>query len=276
MKIIAAGECCLDYYEGESQPRLGGITFNFALHAAGSFPNAEIHLLSAVRQEDRNSFTDRLVAAGIHHDLTLVESTPSIGIRLDDSGERTFHGYNPGGLLDWQVSEAQRRTIESADLVVLTRYHEIASLHRRLVRIPTRGKRVIDFADISGTPVTDLDTALADRELADVCIFGISPHEHSLRDGLLTMARENGGLFVITLAAEGAVAIERGIIHKQPAFPVSGVIDTTGAGDCFAAHFLSRWCNMASIDEALAAGCRAASRIIQQRGASPKQRTLPG
>ena len=268
MKVVAAGECCLDYYEGEPEPRLGGITFNFALHAAQAFPGAEIHLLSAVGEDARASFVTTLEAAGIQHDLTPVATTPSIGIRLDDNGERTFHSYDAGGLLDWEVSESQRQTIKDSDLVVLTRYHEIASLFHRLVRMPTRGRRVVDFADISGTPAANVDVVVAERGLADVCIFGLSPQEDSLRDRLSALALDYAGLLVITLAAEGAVAIKHGRTYHQPAFPVPEVVDTTGAGDCFAAHFLSRWCASDAIDDALAAGCLAASRIIQRRGAS--------
>jgi sugar/nucleoside kinase (ribokinase family) len=268
MKVVAAGECCLDYYDGESEPRLGGITFNFALHAAKAFPDAEIHLLSAVGEDARTAFTTGLEAAGIQHDLTPVAKTPSIGIRLDDNGERSFHSYDVGGLLDWKASESQRQTIEQADLVVLTRYHEIAPLFQRLVRLPTQGKRVVDFADLSGASASDINTIAEDRDLADVCIFGIAPHEDALREHLHTLAHDHAGLFIMTLADEGAVAIKQGNIYQQPAFPVAEVVDTTGAGDCFAAHFLSQWCASDSIDDALVAGCLAASQIIQRRGAS--------
>ena len=266
MKVVAAGECCLDYYAGEPGARLGGIAFNFALHAAQAFPDAEIHLLSAVGEDARAAFVARLEAAGIRHDLASVQSTPSLDIRLDDSGERSFHNFDPGGLLE--ISESQRQTIETSDLLVLNRYHEIAPLFERLVRLPTRGRRAVDFADISGTPVAEVDTVTDGRHLADVCFFGISPRERSLRDRLHLMAADHAGLYVITLANEGAEASGAGEIVRQPAFPVAEVVDTTGAGDCFAAHFLACWCATNSIGEALAAGCLAASHVIQRRGAS--------
>ncbi len=268
MKIVAAGECCLDYFEGESEPRPGGISFNFALHAADAFPNAEIHLLSAVGTDSHAAFAARLEASGIHHDLSPVAATPSIAIRVDETGERSFYHYDPGGLLDWEASESQRRTIGESDLLVLTRYHEIATVFERLVRLPTRATRVVDFADISGTPATSINTVVADRGLADVCIFGISPTETELRNRLRVMADSHPGLFVITLGSGGAEAIENGEQYHQTAFPVPEVVDTTGAGDCFAAHFLGRWCASNVVEDALAAGCLAASRVIQHRGAS--------
>jgi sugar/nucleoside kinase (ribokinase family) len=244
------------------------LPFNFALHAAQAFLDAEIHLLSAVGEDVGPVFAARLDAVGIRHDLVRVVNTPSLGVRLDDKGERSFYDYDPGGLLDWEISESQRQTIETADLVVLTRFHGIAPLLQRLVRVPARGPRVVDFADISGTPMVDVDRVLADRDLADVCIFGISRREYALRDRLHTLSGDHGGPFVITLADEGAVAHWHGETYQHSAFRVAEVVDTSGAGDCFAAHFLSQWCVPKRLDEALGAGCLAASRIIGRRGAS--------
>ena len=268
MKVVAAGECCLDRYEGEPEPRLGGITFNFALHAARAFEDAEIHLLSAVGEDSGGAFEARLESAGIHHDLTVAGRTPSLDIRLDGNGDRTFHNYDAGGLLDWEVSASQRETMASADLVVLTRYEEIAPVFERLVQVPTRGQRVVDFADAAGVALADVDLMVDRRDLADVCIFGISPREHALREKLQTLASAHHGLFVITLAEEGAQASMGGRLFSQPAVPVADVVDTTGAGDCFAAHFLSSWSSTDDLDAALSAGCIAASCVIQQRGAS--------
>tara|TARA_B100000519_G_scaffold198452_1_gene207871 strand:+ start:130 stop:936 length:807 start_codon:yes stop_codon:yes gene_type:complete len=267
MRVVAVGECCLDRYEGESEPRLGGITFNFALHAAAAFENAEVHLLSAVGEEARAVFASRLEAAGVHHDLSPATRTPSLDIRLDASGDRTFHNYDSGGLLDWELSTAQRAVIASADLVVLTRYLEIAPLFERLMLLPTRGKRVVDFADIAGMQPVEAGLATASRDRADICIFGVAPTEYALRESLHAWAGDHAGMFVITLAEGGAEAITGGMVYGQPAVPVADVVDTTGAGDCFAAHFLSVWSSTEDVEGALASACLAASQIVQKLGA---------
>ena len=57
------------------------LPFNFALHAAQAFPDAEIHLLSAVGEDVGPVFAARLDAAGIRHDLVRVVNTPSLGVR---------------------------------------------------------------------------------------------------------------------------------------------------------------------------------------------------
>ena len=266
--IVAVGECCLDSYADEPTVRPGGITFNFAMSAANAFSGKNIHLISALGLRDESLFVKKLDSRGVKHELTIIRETPSIGIHLDQKGEREFYDYDPGGLLDWYPSESQRSIIKEADLLILTRYEAISSLFKRLIKVPTKATRVVDFADISGKGLPEVKVMLENHDLADVCIFGLSPDEDDLRNYLQRLANDHNGLFIITLAHKGAIALLEGKTWYQPAFPVANVVDTTGAGDCFAAYFLSRWCSTGSIAEALEAGCFAASEIIQKRGAN--------
>ncbi|MAW28557.1 MAG: hypothetical protein CMP98_07150 [Gammaproteobacteria bacterium] len=229
-------------------------------------------MLSTVGDDAYEQFAGRLDDVGIHHDITLGVRTTSIGIRLDAGGDRSFYNFDPGGLREWRPSLSQKATIADADLVVLTRYQEIAPLFRALLRLPTRGKRVVDFADISsGSSITgdiNLTETMADHQNADVCIFGIPADADTLNAQLTDLANVHHGLFVITQGEGGAFAIEDGKTYTQAAVPVPEVIDTTGAGDCFAAHFLSEWSNSSNIQRALKRGCTAASKVIQQIGAN--------
>jgi sugar/nucleoside kinase (ribokinase family) len=74
---------------------------------------------------------------------------------------------------------------------------------------------------------------------------------------------------VVTKGAEGAIAIENGERISIPAAPVSDVVDTTGAGDLFAAGFLTARCKGASIERCLWTGAIAAGEVIQHYGARP-------
>ena len=74
---------------------------------------------------------------------------------------------------------------------------------------------------------------------------------------------------VVTKGPEGAIAIENGERISIPAAPVSGVVDTTGAGDLFAAGFLTARCKGASLERCLWTGAIAAGEVIQHYGARP-------
>lgn len=74
---------------------------------------------------------------------------------------------------------------------------------------------------------------------------------------------------VVTQGAEGAVAIENGKRISIPAAPVSEVVDTTGAGDLFAAGFLTARCKGAGLERCLWTGAIAAAEVIQHYGARP-------
>jgi sugar/nucleoside kinase (ribokinase family) len=77
-------------------------------------------------------------------------------------------------------------------------------------------------------------------------------------------AERVSGDMVVKLGARGA---RWGEVHV-PAQPVS-VVDTTGAGDAFAAGFLSARLGGAGPREALEAGCRAGGQAVAQVGARP-------
>lgn len=77
-------------------------------------------------------------------------------------------------------------------------------------------------------------------------------------------------LLVVTHGANGAIAIERGKWHRIRAEPVARVIDTTGAGDMFAAGFLSGLIADRPVPEALRMGAIAAAEVIGHIGPRPQ------
>jgi sugar/nucleoside kinase (ribokinase family) len=75
---------------------------------------------------------------------------------------------------------------------------------------------------------------------------------------------------VVTRSERGAVAIERGERAEVAAEPVDKVVDTTGAGDLFAAGFLFGEVRGASLAERLKLGAICAAEIISHYGARPE------
>ena len=89
-------------------------------------------------------------------------------------------------------------------------------------------------------------------------------------DGALARLSPLVSTLVVTRGAAGALGIERGSRVDVPAAPVDKVVDTTGAGDLFAAGFLSGRCRARPLELCLEAGSKAAAEVISHFGARPE------
>ena len=72
---------------------------------------------------------------------------------------------------------------------------------------------------------------------------------------------------VVTTGKEGAFCVLNQEVIKVNAIANIPIIDTTGAGDLFAAGFINSYNNGLSIERSLQNGCELAAKIIQQFGA---------
>ncbi len=75
---------------------------------------------------------------------------------------------------------------------------------------------------------------------------------------------------VVTRSEHGAVATSDGEHAHVPAEPIDRLVDTTGAGDLFAAGFLAGQSRGKSLEDSLRLGAIAASEVIQHYGARPE------
>jgi sugar/nucleoside kinase (ribokinase family) len=77
-------------------------------------------------------------------------------------------------------------------------------------------------------------------------------------------------LAVVTRSEKGCVVASRDGVTAIPAFPIEKMVDTTGAGDLFAAGFLFGLVRGAGYDIAGRLGALAAAEVIQHIGARPQ------
>ena len=77
-------------------------------------------------------------------------------------------------------------------------------------------------------------------------------------------------IYAITMGEEGALIIKRDETYKIEAQKIENVVDTTGAGDLFAAGFLEHLIKNESLESCGSRGVEMASRVIQQYGARLK------
>jgi sugar/nucleoside kinase (ribokinase family) len=89
-------------------------------------------------------------------------------------------------------------------------------------------------------------------------------------DGVVAAAKKWGGIAALTRSAKGCVIVEEGQVHEIPAAPVARVIDTTGAGDQFAAGFLYGITHGKGLADCGRLGALAAAEVISHYGARPE------
>lgn len=119
-----------------------------------------------------------------------------------------------------------------------------------------------DFRDLIARGEIDI---LFANSIELAALTGIEDFE----DGLASLAAKVP-VVVATKGADGAVAIAHGERAQVSAEPVARVVDTTGAGDLFAAGFLFGHVRGAPLAESLRMGAICASEVISHFGARPE------
>jgi len=89
-------------------------------------------------------------------------------------------------------------------------------------------------------------------------------------ESAVAAVRDKVETLVVTRSEKGAIATRGGERADVPAEPVSAVVDTTGAGDLFAAGFLAGYTSGKSLEQSLKLGAIAAAEVISHYGARPE------
>jgi len=89
-------------------------------------------------------------------------------------------------------------------------------------------------------------------------------------DTALAQLRKDVKLGVVTRSEKGCVVASADGVTAVPAFPIEKMVDTTGAGDLFAAGFLFGLVRNAGYENAGRLGALAAAEVIQHIGARPQ------
>ena len=268
MNVVLAGDCGVDRYVSLGLDRPGGITLNVAAHARRLFPrNDSITVLTALGN-DRESVLvkDALSGLGVESFLRDLPGSTSLQlIDLEPSGEKIFVSYHQGVLGDYRVGAEERALIAESDLLVAPHYRQIDGFFSSVMASPSCGLRAVDFADIAEDPVTrNVERFVSDF---DIAFLGLDASHADFIDEIETIARGRQKLFLVTLGAGGSVALGQGDRIFCPAAPVERVVDTTGAGDTFAAAFLSEYVRSKDVAKSLKRGAEEAAMTVQRVGA---------
>jgi sugar/nucleoside kinase (ribokinase family) len=227
------------------------------------------------------SLTAGLRAAGVDCRVHRATERPTgtCIVIVDGSGERTmFPDPGANSLLTPEIVAASLG--EHVDHVHLSGYTVLNPASR------AAGLATLDLAHQLGCtvsfdtasvgplePCVDLvrellprvDVLLANAAEAAVLV-GTDDPEHAM-----SVLHETVPVVVIKLGPSGAIATTADDRLALPAVPVD-VIDTTGAGDAFAAGFIPAWLAGAPLGEALAAALDLAAQAVGRVGAGPPPR----
>jgi sugar/nucleoside kinase (ribokinase family) len=110
----------------------------------------------------------------------------------------------------------------------------------------------------------DLDILFANEEEAKA-LFQVKEF-----DDVFQAMRPWGGIAALTRSEKGCVIAHRQEVHVVDAAPVSKVIDTTGAGDQFAAGFMFGLTHGLALAQCGRLGAMAAAEVISHYGARPE------
>ena len=269
MRIVCAADCGIDRFDDLGRDQAGGIGLNVAVHLRRLCDPADtVSVLAPVGDDDEARVVRAAVErAGLDDRLVRRPGATSIQhIRHAPGGERVFTRFEEGVLRGFELGAAERELIAQADILTSAAFGQGLELFEAVLACPSPGLRLVDF-----TNANDIGDVLpfVERHAPrfHVGLFGLSRADTHLMDGLELLARRLDRLLVVTLGADGSVALGGTERIACPALPVEHVVDTTGAGDAFSAGFAWAYAHdPADVAAALARGSAVASRTLGELG----------
>lgn len=201
-------------------------------------------------------------------------------VLVTPDGERTMNTYL-GAAQDLSPADIDPARIAASAIVYLEGYlwdpanakeaflkaAQIAHQNGRTVALTLSdafcvGRYRDEFLDLLRSRTVDLVFA-NEAELASL-------YQTDDFDAGIGQLRKDAHLAVVTRSEKGCVVVSRERVVPVPAFPVTKVVDTTGAGDLFAAGFLFGLGRGLGHEQAGQLGALAAAEVIQHIGARPQ------
>lgn len=267
MRLVCVGEITQDRYLSQDLTTVGGISLNLAVHARRS--GAEVALVSCIGSDQGGQAAlELLQREGIDHSHVVERAgaTAHQDIIITPEGERIFPpgGYGSGVLADWSLRPEDIAFTRDFDLIVSPYFNQVAHIFNAIMHEASpHTKRAADFLDWNEL---GRNTAVIERMLPLLDIAFLSGNQTAI-EYLEPLSQVHKCLIVVTLGAEGSMALADGKRYYQPALPVERVVDTTGCGDAFAGAFLVRYMQDEDIPQALLAGARQSAHVLAHYGA---------
>ncbi len=229
-----------------------------------------------------DAFVRDLARIGVHFETTKAEDGPSTAcciVAVTPDGHRSMSTYL-GACRELTMQDIGEHRIGTGHVLYVEGYlwddERSKAAIRKAIRAAKKAGTKIAFtlsdpfcvgryrSEFLQLLRSDIDILFANEEEAKE-LFGANDFPAALAH-----AREWPGLAIITRSEKGcAVAAPSGEIHLQDAEPVERVVDTTGAGDQFAAGFLHGFARGLPPGTCARLGSIAAAEVISHYGGRP-------
>lgn len=301
--LIAIGEALIDFIPKEKGVALSMVN-NFERHLGGAPTNVATAYASlggdgkVLTKLGYDAFGDFIISSlklkGVDTSLILrtdKANTSLAFVSLDKNGDRDFAFYRkPGSDMLIESNELKEEYFCnnilhfcSVDLVECpTKY-----AHKAAIEYTKKNKGIVSFDPNLRFPLWDSKTELKNTVLEFISyadIIKVSSDEvefltdsSDIISGAKTLLNKGAKLLLLTLGADGAMAITKDFIVKFSGYKVEKVVDTTGAGDIFIGSFLYYFeKNAFDIDnlkeeilkKALQFACKASALSVSVKGAN--------
>jgi sugar/nucleoside kinase (ribokinase family) len=260
----------------------GGSAANTIVGAA-SF-GARAAFVGKVKNDDLGRiFTHDIRAAGVAFETPPANDGSSTGrcyIVVTPDGERTLNTYL-GAAQDLHPSDIDPEAVAASAITYLEGYlwdpKDAKDAFLKAAKIAHGAGRIV--------ALTLSDSFCVDRWRDEFLglirggtidlLFANETELHSLYqtgdfDTAIAALRADARLAVVTRSEKGCIVVTRENTKAVHAVPVERVVDTTGAGDLFAAGFLFGLARELATEDAARLGTLAAAEVIQHLGARPE------
>jgi len=222
-------------------------------------------------------------AAGVAFDTPAAKDGPATGcsyILVTADGERTMNTYL-GAAQDLSPADIDPVEIAAARIVYLEGYlwdpknAKDAFVKAAKIAHDARRKVALTLSDSFCVDRYRDEFLLLMRNGTVDIVFANESELHSLYmtsdfDTALKQLRNDANLGVVTRSEKGCMVVSSEEAVAVPASPIAQLVDTTGAGDLFAAGFLFGLARDLPYQQCGRLGALAAAEVIQHIGARPQ------
>jgi sugar/nucleoside kinase (ribokinase family) len=227
-------------------------------------------------------FTHDINAIGVSFDIAPLVGGPATArclVNVTPDGQRTMSTYL-GASIHLTPEDVDPKVVESAKIIYLEGYlfdpHEARLAFAKAAGIARATERLIALTlsdafvvhrhreALLGFIDSEVDILLA-NEAELTALFETSSFDTAVRS-----LRGRAKLAAVTRGEMGSTVIAGDTIHDIAAAPVEKVVDTTGAGDQYAAGFLFGLAKGRSLDICGRLGAIAAAEVISHYGPRPQ------